>query len=120
VLGLTVSRRQVWNGGGLENRVVHDAAIRGRIRGWWADGLGAVAPDLLELGRRDISAVVRSDGRPELLATSLVDGTESVSIDNAWLVGNLSVDTETVVGLGRTLGCESTRLGKENLVLAAA
>jgi hypothetical protein len=120
VLGLAVSRRQVWDGRRLEHRVVHDAAIWGRIRGWWANGTRAAAPDLLELGRRHISAVVSSDGGPKLLATSLVDGTESVSIDDAWLVGNLSVDAETIMRLGRALRCESAGLGKQDSVLSAA
>jgi hypothetical protein len=58
-----------------------------------------VAPDLFELSRRNVGTIVGSDGRPKLLATSLVDGAKTVCVDNFGLVGNLSVDAKAVEGL---------------------
>lgn len=104
----------------LEDGVVHDGTVRRGIGCRRANGVGAAAPDLLELGRGDIRTVVSSNSGPELLAASLVDGAKAIGIDNLWLVSNLGVNAETIVWLRRTTGGKSARLGEENLVLRAA
>jgi hypothetical protein len=81
--------------------------------------MGTRAPDLLELGRRNIGAVVRSDGSPELLTASLVDGAKALSVDDLWLVSDLGVDAKGVEGLWRVAGSEWARLWQEDLVLVA-
>jgi hypothetical protein len=106
--------------GRLENGVVHDATIRRGIRRRRTNSIGAVAPDLLELGRRDVGTVVGSNSSPELLAASLVDGAKAVSINNLWLVSNLGVNTETIERLRRAARGKSARLGEEDLVLRTA
>jgi hypothetical protein len=99
---------------------VHDAAIRGSIRGGRANSIGAIAPDLLKLSRRNIGTVVSSNRSPELLAASFVDGTKTVGIDNLGLVSDLSVDAETVVWFRRATRGKSARLGEKDLVLRTA
>jgi hypothetical protein len=86
VLGrLAISRRdERREGRWLEDGVHHDAAIGRSVGSGRADSAGAVAPDLLELSRRDIRTVVGSDGSPELLAAGFVDGAEAVSVDGWW------------------------------------
>jgi hypothetical protein len=99
---------------------VHDAAIRGSIRGGRANSIGAIAPDLLKLSRRNIGTVVSSNRSPELLAASFVDGTKTVGVDNLGLVSDLSVDAETVVWFRRATRGKSARLGEKDLVLRTA
>ena len=122
VLGwLALSRRDIglirrW----LKDRVVNDATVWRGIGCGWANTTGTVAPDLFELSGRNIGAIVGSDGRPELLAASLVDGAKTVCVDDLGLVGDLSVDAKTIEGLRRRARSQSTRLGQKNLVLNPA
>jgi hypothetical protein len=112
-----VNRRDILERRRLEYRVVHHAAIWGRVGGRGADTSSAVAPDLLELGGRHISTVVGGNSGPKLVAARLVDGTEAVSVHNLGLMRNLGVDTQSVEWLRGSLGSKSARLGQEDLVL---
>jgi len=111
MLEVVVDWRAVRERRWLEHRVVHHGAIGRIVRSRRADSLGAGAPDLLKLVGRNISAVVGSNGSPELLAASLVDGTKAVGVDNLGLVGDLGVDSEGVVWLGGLAGSHGARLG---------
>jgi hypothetical protein len=99
---------------------VHDASIGRGIGGRRADSVGSVAPNLFELGGRDIRTVVGSDSSPELLAAGLVDGAEAVGVDDLGLMSYFGVDAETVVRLWRSTGRNGTGLGKKDLVLRSA
>lgn len=79
---------------------MHHAAIRRRVRGRRPNGVRARAPDLLELGGRDIRAVVSGDGGPELLTTGFVDGAKPVGVNDLGVMCDFSVDAEGIVGLG--------------------
>jgi hypothetical protein len=118
---LALCRRDVSREGvGLEHGVVHDATIGRGIGSRRANGVGAVAPDLLELSGGNIRTVVGGDRSPELLTAGFVDGAEAVSVDDLRLMGYLGVDAETVEWLWRTTGSEGARLGKKDLVLRSA
>jgi hypothetical protein len=99
---------------------VHDAAIRGGIGRRWANSARAMAPNLLELGRRHISAVISGDGGPELLAASLINSAKAVSVDDLGLMNHLGVDAEGVVRLRRLARGKGARLGEQDLVLVTA
>jgi hypothetical protein len=119
--GLALSRRDVgWEGRRLEHGVVHDATIGRGIRSRRADSVGTIAPDLLELGGGDIGTIVGSNGSPELLTASFVNGAEAVSVDNLGLMSHFGVDAKTIEGLRRSTRSKSAGLGEENLVLGAA
>ena len=80
---LALCRRDVSREGvGLEHGVVHDATIGRGIGSRRANGVGAVAPDLLELSGGNIRTVVGGDRSPELLTAGFVDGAEAVSVDD--------------------------------------
>jgi len=53
-----------------------------------------------------------------LVAAGLVDGTETVGVDDFGLVGDLSVNTESIEGFWGALGSESARLRQKDLVLS--
>ena len=116
--GIAAHRRSIGKGRRLQHWVLHDAAVRGGIRSGRADHVGAGAPNLLKLSWRHIRSIVGSDGSPELLAASLVNGTKAVCVDYLWLVNNLSVDAQAIVRFGRLSRSHGPRLRKENLVLA--
>jgi len=121
VLGrLAVGRGRILEGRGLEHWVVHDAAVGGSVGSGRTNTSRAVAPNLLQLCRGNISTVVGSDRGPELVAASLVNGAEAVSIDNLGLMSDLGVNAQAVEGLGRSLRGEGARLGQENLVLGTS
>ena len=117
VLGLTVGGRGELVR--LENRVVHDAAIRRCVRSGRAHAAGAAAPDLFELCRRDVGAIIGGNSRPELLTARLIDSTKSLGVDDTRMVSDFGVDAKSIVGLGRALGSKCARLRKKNFVLAA-
>lgn len=119
--GFAVGRRRVGREGrGLENGVVHDAAVGRGVGGRWADGAGAITPDLLELGGGYIGTVVGCDCGPELLTAGFVDGAEAFGINNLGLMGYLGVDAEAIVGLRGSPGSKGAGLGEEDLVLGTA
>jgi hypothetical protein len=99
---------------------MHDTAVRRCVRGGRAHSMGARAPDLLELSGGDISAIVSSNGGPELLTTSLVNGAKAVGVDNLRLVGYFSVDTKSIIGFGGVSRSKGTRFWEQDLVLVAA
>lgn len=110
----------VGEGRGFQHRVVHEATVGRSIRRRRTNRVGTRTPDFLELGRGNVGTVVGGDGGPELLAARLVDGTETVGVDDLGLVSDTGVDAEGVVRLGRLAGGHGTRLGEEDLVLVAA
>ena len=79
-----------------------------------------MAPDLLKLCRGDVGAVVSRDRGPELIATSLVDGTKAVGINGLGLVHDLGVESEPAKRLGRLAWRMGAGLGQQNLVLGSA
>jgi hypothetical protein len=117
---LSVSGWRILERRRLKHGVVHHATIRRRIRSRGADTSRAVAPDLLKLGRWNISTVVGGNGGPKLVAAGLVDGAEAVSVNDLGLVSYLGVDAEAVEGLGGSLGSKSAWLGQEDLVLSTS
>jgi hypothetical protein len=104
----------------LEHRIAHDGAVGRRVRSRGTDSTGAVAPNLFELSGGDVRTVISSNGSPELLATSFVDGAEAVGVDDFRLVSDFGVDAEAVVGLRRFTRSKGAWLGEENLVLGSA
>jgi hypothetical protein len=99
---------------------VHVAAIGRCVRSRGTNTGGAIAPNFLQLSRRDVRTVVSGNSGPELVTTSLVDGAETISIDDLGLVCNLGVDTQPVEWLGGALRSKCARFGKENLVLSTS
>jgi hypothetical protein len=120
VLEVVADWRTIREGRRFKYRIVHGRAVGRGVGGRRADSIGPGTPDLLELSGRNIGTVIGSNGSPELLAASLVNGTETVGIDNLGLVGYLGVDAESIERLGRFAGGHGARLGKEDLVLTAA
>lgn len=82
--------------------------------------MGTRAPNFLELSRRNIGTIVRSNTSPELLTASLVNSTELVSVDDLRLMSNLGVDAKSVVWLRRLAWGKRARFREKDFVLVAA
>jgi hypothetical protein len=99
---------------------VDDAAIRGSVGSRGADTGRAIAPDLLELSRRNIGTVVSGNSSPELVAASLVNGAKAVGVNNLGLVCYFGIDTEPIERFRGALRGKSARFGQKDLVLNAS